>query len=302
MGGAGSVNFARVVAEELAATVLPAVAGWMAPSADVVEAFRLHAVPFYDDVEYLFRSLRAVIRTRALLGDANHVPVTGVDGGETTPTSTPLQVVTEDELGEWMREAAIDVAAGGVALSQADAVSLAERLGLPVVLKSVSPSVPHRGRVGALALCVATPEAVGSEYNRIVARVVEAGGLSPERVIVQHFVSLAVEAFLGVRVDPRYGSVVSVGLGGSHVEALKDVQFATFPCSKQTAVDLIERAPLLSAVLPPADRVALADLVVVLGRAWPEWVRTHGLRELDLNPVGVSPGGVRVFDALGGRV
>jgi len=86
---------------------------------------------------------------------------------------------------------------------------------------------------------------------------------------------------------------VMFGLGGVYVEALADVSFRVAPLTAADAWDMLEEvrsAKLLEGLRgnPPADRAALVDLIVSVGRlaaSHPE------VAELDLNPVLVQPEG-----------
>jgi acyl-CoA synthetase (NDP forming) len=108
---------------------------------------------------------------------------------------------------------------------------------------------------------------------------------------------------LGVSRDADFGPLVMVGLGGIHAEVLKDAAFAPVPLGRDEALDLIEQlrgAAILDGVrgAKPADKGALADLIVALAR----FAADHAdlIAEIDLNPVIVHPAGegLSVVDAL----
>ena len=97
--------------------------------------------------------------------------------------------------------------------------------------------------------------------------------------------------------------MLMVGLGGIHVEVLRDIAFAPVPIGAEQALALLDQlkgAALLGAVrgAPPADRAALAELIARLSR----FAADHAelIEEVDLNPVIVHPQGqgVTVVDAL----
>lgn len=86
----------------------------------------------------------------------------------------------------------------------------------------------------------------------------------------------------------------TAGLGGIHVEVLRDVTFAPVPISPDEALALI--GELRGA--PPADRAALAELIAALSRFAAD--HADAIDEIDLNPVIVHPQGegLTVVDAL----
>jgi acetyltransferase len=94
-----------------------------------------------------------------------------------------------------------------------------------------------------------------------------------------------------------------VGLGGIHVEVLRDVAFAPVPLATDEAVALIgelQGAALLDGVrgAAPADKAALAQLIVALSRFAAD--HAGSIAEIDLNPVIVHAAGegLTVVDAL----
>ena len=122
-------------------------------------------------------------------------------------------------------------------------------------------------------------------------------------VLVQAMARRGREIILGISRDPDFGPMLMVGLGGIHVEVLKDVAFAPVPLGTEEALDLIGQlkgAALLDAVRgePAADCDALAQLMAVLSRFAAD--HADAIAEIDLNPVIVHPAGegLTIVDAL----
>jgi acetate---CoA ligase (ADP-forming) len=112
-----------------------------------------------------------------------------------------------------------------------------------------------------------------------------------------------VEMIVGITRDPDFGPMLMVGLGGIHVEVLKDVAFAPVPLPEDEALALLQElkgAAVLGGVRgdPPADKAALAQLMAALSRFAADHADT--IAEIDLNPVIVHPEGegLTVVDAL----
>jgi acyl-CoA synthetase (NDP forming) len=110
-----------------------------------------------------------------------------------------------------------------------------------------------------------------------------------------------VETMMGIVQDRTFGPVVAFGLGGIHVEILKDVRVRLAPLTDRDVDDLIHGIkgyPLLEGYRghPAADRNALRDALLRLSRLADE---VPEIVELDLNPViALAPGqGCRVVDA-----
>ena len=108
-----------------------------------------------------------------------------------------------------------------------------------------------------------------------------------------------VEMVVGLHRDPVFGTVVMAGLGGIHVEVLKDVVFRKVPVTAAEAgrmLDELKSAAILDGVrgAPAADRAALAELTSAVSR----FGAAAGARlaELDLNPVCARPDGALAVD------
>ena len=73
----------------------------------------------------------------------------------------------EAESKNVLRAYGIATPAETLVTSPAAAVKAAERIGYPVVLKAVSPTLLHKSDVGAVALNLATPEELTAAYDRM---------------------------------------------------------------------------------------------------------------------------------------
>jgi hypothetical protein len=187
----------------------------------------------------------------------------------------------------------------------AAAAKIAEDTGNPAVaLKVQSPDILHKTEAGALALGLAGEAAVRGAYRAMLARLREADpALRIEGVLVQAMAPRGIEMILGVTLDPDFGPMLMVGLGGIHVEVLRDVAFAPVPLGPDEALELIGQlkgAALLNGVRgeQPADKTALAQLMAALSRFAAD--HAAAISEIDLNPVIVHPAGegLTVVDAL----
>src|SRR5262249_53830782 len=171
-------------------------------------------------------------------------------------------------------------------------------------LKVQSPEISHKTEAGGIALGISGEKAVRDTYERILA---SARAAYPEAaidgVLVQAMAPPGLEVILGITRDATFGPMLMVGLGGIHVEGLRDIAFAPVPIGPAQALSLLgelKGAALLDGVrgAAPADRDALAELIATLSR----FASDHAdlIEEIDLNPVIVHPEGqgLTVVDAL----
>ena len=188
--------------------------------------------------------------------------------------------------------------------SEAEAVAAAAKIGGAVALKVQSPDILHKTEAGAVMLGLSGEASVRDGYRTVLARAQAAHpNAKIDGVLVQAMARRGREMILGVTRDPDFGPMLMVGLGGIHVEVLKDVAFAPVPLGAEEALDLISQlkgAALLDAVRgePAADRDALAGLMATLSCFAADHADT--IAEIDLNPVIVHPAGegLTIVDAL----
>ena len=188
---------------------------------------------------------------------------------------------------------------GGIAQTIDEAVEIAKNLASPVALKLVSQEITHKTEVGGVILGLSTADAVREGFKSIVAsleRIGRSGDM--EGVLVQPMVTGATEILVGMTRDRLFGPLIAMGLGGIHVEILRDICFRLAPISTDDAEEMIRGIkgyPLLEGYRghPAADIPAIADLLLKVSRlseAVPE------IAAIDLNPVMALERGCAVVD------
>ncbi len=189
-----------------------------------------------------------------------------------------------------------------LARSAEEAVAAAARLGYPVVLKIESPQILHKTEVEGVRLALADAQAVREAYAAVMAA---AQRHRPDAriagVVVQAMARGEVELVVGLQNDAAFGVVVMVGLGGIHVEVLRDVVFRQAPVTRAEAgrmLDELRGRALLEGVRgrPGVDRGAVAELVSAVSRFGA--AAGARLRECDFNPVLAGPDGAAAVDWL----
>lgn len=212
--------------------------------------------------------------------------------------------VSEYEAKQILGRAGIPFLDEKLVSSAASAGDAADAIGYPVVMKIVSPDIEHKTEIGGVLVGPASRADVMAGYDTLMARSAEhCPNARIEGVLVAPMAQKGVETIIGVSRDPVFGPVVMFGLGGVHVEVLKDVAFRHVPFHKTEAIAMIDQIrgrALLSGVrgAPPSDVDALADVLVRIS----EFASVHrdNIETIDLNPViALSVGkGVVALDAL----
>ncbi|HEX2253745.1 MAG TPA: GNAT family N-acetyltransferase [Thermoanaerobaculia bacterium] len=207
-----------------------------------------------------------------------------------------------EEARQVLAAVGLQVGAGGVATTADEAAALAGEIGFPVAAKLASREIVHKTEVGGVALGLDSAEAVREAFRGMERRL-EAEGQrdAMEGVLVQPMLSGSAEVMIGVDHDPVFGPIVAFGLGGIHVEILRDVAFRVSPLTDRDAREMVESIRgyrLLQGYRghPAADVPALEEALLRVSRlveAVPE------ISEIDCNPVfALEPGeGYRVVDA-----
>ena len=153
-----------------------------------------------------------------------------------------------------------------VAISAAGVGDAADAIGYPVVLKIVSPDIEHKTEIGGVIVGVADRAGVEAGHATLMQRAAEhRPDAAIEGVLVAPMARKGVEVIVGVSRDPVFGPAVMFGLGGVHVEVLKDVTFRLAPFGRDEAfrmIDGIRGRAMLDGVRGalPSDVDALADL------------------------------------------
>lgn len=209
-------------------------------------------------------------------------------------------LLTEVESKQLLEEAGIPTASARLATTSAEAVAAAKEIGLPVVLKIVSPDIVHKSDVGGVKLNLQSEEDVARAFDEIISA---AKAAQPNArihgVSVQKMAPAGIEVIIGMTQDPQFGPVLMFGLGGILVEVLKDVSFRLVPLTQRDARQMISEIkgyPLLNGYRgqPPADVAALENLLLKVS----SFVEAHPqIAELDLNPIFAYPNGALAVDA-----
>jgi len=207
-----------------------------------------------------------------------------------------------DEAQSVLKAAGLPVADGGTAQDAEEAVALATRLGYPVAMKLASRKIVHKTDVGGVELGLANAGDVRDAFARIRARLDEAGESDAfEGVSLQVMVESGTEVMVGMTEAPVFGPVVAFGLGGIHVEVLKDLVFRVTPLTDRDAYEMVRdiRGHLLLDGYrghPKADLEALEDVLLRIGKLAD---LVQEIDDLDLNPIfALEPGqGCRIADA-----
>ncbi len=195
--------------------------------------------------------------------------------------------IGDSEAREILIAYGIQIPPSELAETPARAVEIAAEMGYPVVLKIASPDILHKTDVGGVKVNLENAGDVRDAFDLITYR---AQRYLPEArlwgCLVQKMVPPGLEILIGMNRDPQFGPLVTFGLGGIYVEALRDAAFRIAPFSRSEAEAMlheIRASTLLDGVRgePPVDQERLTDVLLRIGQLvldFPE------ISELDINP------------------
>ncbi|MFO7246103.1 MAG: acetate--CoA ligase family protein [Thermaerobacter sp.] len=191
---------------------------------------------------------------------------------------------------------------GRLARTPDEAAAAAADLGFPVVVKLASRTIVHKTEWEGVALDLETADVVRSACRRIEDRLRAAGRHEElDGFLVQPMVKGGVELLVGMTDDPLFGPLIAFGLGGIHVEILRDVVVRITPLSDRDADEMIRGIRgyrLLTGYRghPPADIDAIRQVLLRLSQLVEDLPE---IAEIDLNPVKAFPPGqgCRILDA-----
>jgi acetate---CoA ligase (ADP-forming) len=240
---------------------------------------------------------------------AGFAAVTGVAARGGHPGRGAQRLPALDGGSSWSEAAARDLLArsgvpvvpGELVNSAGAAVAAAHRLGPPVVLKVCSAQIPHKSDIGGVAVGPATEAEVRAAYERVRAAGEAVPGARIDGVLVSPMRAGGVELVAGVSIDPTFGPVLAVGLGGVWVEVLGDTSLRVLPVDTGEVKRMLAElrgSPLLRGARGgrPVDLDALAEAIRLLGDT--AVGQGGSLCALEVNPLWADGDRIEALDVL----
>jgi acyl-CoA synthetase (NDP forming) len=230
---------------------------------------------------------------------------------------TPERIVLRQEIaglrgplpspivGRLLASYGIPVVNSAAARSTAEALTLAGKIGFPMVAKVVSSQVPHRSDVGAVQLGIADEAGLKAALALIEKNVRDkVPGAVIDGYEMQEELIDCVQAMVGFQAAPPYGALTIVGTGGVLVELEADKALSLSPVTAAEAGAMLATTRLGKTLdgyrnlIPDTDPRPLANLVSRLSALAADFADL--VPECDLNPVLIRKGSgdARVVDAL----
>ena len=257
----------------------------------LIERLQSRRIPAYAMPERAVEGLSAIVRSQSLRAEISSIEapprrdVEAARGVVARAVSAGRASLSFDEGAEILAAYGIPVCSFAHPETPQAALAFAAKVGYPIVAKIDAPDLFHRFEQGAVITGIADDRDLDEAMARLRA-IVDSLDLASARIMLQKTL-VGRELIFGLERDPAFGPVVMFGIGGTLVEALKDVAFAVGPISKATALQTIRsiRAfPLLGTFRGQSalDIDTLAHTLAALGQVG---LDLPEIEEIDLNPV-----------------
>lgn len=312
-GTAKPDELAKTVAEIANKAWKPTITAWMGGE-DVQEArefFFQNNIPTYETPEdavktYLYmykygRNLKLLYETPAELSVDQAPPKYNLKALISRVVGEGRTILTEEESKRFLMNYGIPITKPCMAKNVKEAISVANRIGYPIVLKIASPDITHKSDVGGVVIGINSDERLREEYDRLIKTVKEnvkqakIGGVTVQKMIEK----IDYEIILGAKKDKDFGSVILFGMGGIGAEIFRDFSIGLPPLNQTLARRLMEGTKVYQMIQgyrgkPPADIRQLEQIIVSFSNLIVDFPE---IAEMDVNPIAISNGKAYALDA-----
>jgi acyl-CoA synthetase (NDP forming) len=205
-------------------------------------------------------------------------------------------VLTEFESKNLLKEIGIPIPEQELATTKEETLSIAKKIGFPVVLKLIAEDIIHKSDTGAVKLNIKNEDEIAQAYDDLM----KIPSQSEKSISVQKMADEPItELIIGMTTDAQFGPALMFGIGGILVELLEDVSFRIAPITEYDAREQIHEIkgfPILDGYRgkPKADIDAIVNVLLKIS----DLVTEYGeINEMDLNPVFIYEKGLICVDA-----
>jgi len=202
--------------------------------------------------------------------------------------------LTQEELSIALSERGLSPPRTSFAATASEAAKAASGIGFPVVLKIVSPDILHKTEVGGVHTGLTSEADVERAAQQMLMTIRQR---APQATITGFMVqeqAMGVELLIGLRQDPLYGPMLTMGAGGIFVELMKDVAHSLLPLAERDVERLLSQLRITKLLdgwrgAAEADKPALIQAIIALSQFYLEHRDTVG--DLEINPLIILPEG-----------
>ncbi|HTT45426.1 MAG TPA: bifunctional acetate--CoA ligase family protein/GNAT family N-acetyltransferase [Thermoplasmata archaeon] len=211
------------------------------------------------------------------------------------------EVLTEEEAKRVLKYYGFPVVSTETAATADEAAEKARRFGFPVVLKILSPDIPHKSEAGGVVLDIGSEEEVRRQFDVLIAR---AKSYKEDAQILGVTVQPMIgkgghELIVGGKVDPLFGPTILFGMGGIGVELYRDTAVGIPPLNTTLIRRMLEETKVYQVLKgyrnqPRANLELLEKTLLLFSQLMVEFPQ---IKEIDINPLVLTETKVHVLDA-----
>ena len=210
------------------------------------------------------------------------------------------RMLSEAEGYALLKNYGIPVPEYSVVRTRQEVIKAADQVGYPLVMKVMSPQVIHKSDAGGVLTGIRSSADAEKAFDTISHNV---KAFDPAAIIsgfiLEQQKDKGLEILVGGRTDPTFGKVITVGMGGTLVELIRDISIRVLPVTPEDINAMLlelQAYPLIKGFRnePARDKEALISLVDRVARFF---ISSPGIGEFDLNPVFLYEQGACVVDA-----
>ncbi len=212
----------------------------------------------------------------------------------------PRTLLSESEGYELLKHYGIPVPRYAVVQTTDEAGHTAAEIGFPLVAKIVSPQVVHKSDAGGVITGITSATAATEAFRSITKNVrIAYPDAEIHGVILEKQQDEGLELIVGGKTDPAFGKIITIGMGGTLVELIRDVAIRLLPITDDQLRSMIHSLrgyPLIAGFRHSAPRDEAA-LVAIAGALIRMFLEHPEVQEFDINPVILYAKGGCVVDA-----
>jgi acyl-CoA synthetase (NDP forming) len=147
--------------------------------------------------------------------------------------------------------------------------------------------------VGGIEVDIRNEKELRNSYKTMITKVKKQMGKAKiEGVLIQKMIKGGKEVILGMTMDPNFGPLVMVGLGGIYVEVLKDISFGIVPVTDVDAEEMLKELKGYSVLKgvrgeQPVNINTIVEHIQKLSQLINDF---YEIEQMDINPIVFFPG------------
>ena len=211
------------------------------------------------------------------------------------------EILTDEEAESILKYYNFPILKNLVAHNADEAVSHAQELGFPAVLKILSPQIASKKAAGGVVLNVNSTGEVREAYQSLIQR---AAASKPNAqitgVIIQHMIEeKGYELIIGGKTDPVFGPVILFGMAGPGMDLFKDYSIGLPPLNITLVRRMMEETKVYKLLkgyrnTPPVDIKKVIETLLLFSKLLVDFPQ---IKEISINPLLVSEKGAYILDA-----